>query len=116
MRQILYYNTVSWQTINGEASNEWSYTYIPPIRLHGVYTDDFTFACTQSDNLHRFTNSSLKSYMTNQLTCATRGQLTCITEALFHVPAFSIPTAADQRASLWEGLFSNPSTHQLKPD
>jgi hypothetical protein len=60
----------------------------------------FYFAGIQPDNLHRFTNSSLKSYMKNQLTRVTRGQLTCTTEALLHVPAFNVPTVGNHWGSV----------------
>jgi len=60
-----------------------------------MYRYNFTFAGTEPDNLHSFTNSSLKSYMKNQLTRVTRGQLTCTTEALLHVPVFNMPTAGN---------------------
>jgi hypothetical protein len=29
---------------NAEVKNEWRYTYIPPVCLHGVHRDNFTFS------------------------------------------------------------------------
>jgi len=73
-------------------------------------------AAIEPDNQHRFTNSSLESYMKNQLTRVTRGQLTCTTEALLHVPVFNMPTAGNHWGSMWEGLLSNPSELKPKPN
>jgi hypothetical protein len=70
----------------------------------------------EPDNLHRFTNSSLESYMKNQLTRVPRGQLTRTTEALLHVPVFNMPTAGNHWGSVWEGLLSNPSELESKPN
>jgi hypothetical protein len=30
-----------------EVKNEWNYIFIPPICLHGLYRDNFTFICTE---------------------------------------------------------------------
>ena len=60
-----------------------------PYTTSWMYRDNFTFAGIEPDKLHRFNNSSLKSYMKNQLTRVTRDQLTCSTEALLHVTVFN---------------------------
>lgn len=54
---------------------------IPTLPLYNLLDvqGQFYLAGIEPDNLHRFTNSSLKSYMKNQLTRVTRCELTCTT-------------------------------------
>ena len=100
---------MAWLVTNGA---------IPTLPLHNFLDvqGQFYLAGIEPDNLHIFTNSSLKSYTKNQLTRVTRGQLTCTTEALLYVPVFNMPTAGNHWGSVWEGLLSTPSEHKPKPD
>lgn len=92
---------------------------IPTLPLHNFLDvqGQFYLAGIEPDNLQRFTNSSLKSYMKNQLTGVTRGQLTCITEALVRVPVFHMPTAGNHWGSVCVGsVTQHPFEHKPKPD
>ena len=94
---------------------------IPTLPLYNFFNvqGQFYLGGIEPDNLHRFTDSSLKFDMKNQLTRVTRGQLTCTMEAI-HVPVFNMPTAGNYWGGggvfVWEGLLSNPSEHKPKPD